>query len=74
MVLECQEWLQHFLLDTRKQKFHHATAKLNNIEETLFSLTLPLLCLLAKVLEPRRNGALNITNPGLTSLPSCPTE
>ena len=78
-VLECQEWLQHFLLETRKPEFspplEHTAAKLNNIEKTLFSLTLPLLCLLAKILQPRSNGALDVTRPGLTVLPpSCPTE
>jgi len=52
----------------------HAMAKLNNIEETLFSLTVPLFCLLAKILEARSNGALDIAHPGLTVLPSCPTE
>ena len=77
-VLDCQEWLQHFLLETRKPEvsppLEHAMAKLNNIEKTLFSLTLPLLCLVAKILEPRSNGALDITLLGLTVLPSCPTE
>jgi hypothetical protein len=52
----------------------HAVAKLNNIEKTLFWLTLPLLCLLAKIFEPRSNGALDVTHPGLTVLPSCPTK
>jgi hypothetical protein len=78
MVLECKEWLQHFLLETRKTEvsppLEHAVAKLNNIEEALFSLALPFLSLLAKILEPCSNGALDITHPGLTALPSCPTE